>query len=91
MWGKLRRERDPKGKRPKNLPQEDSEWGVYLGIDAYPSVKARERKCTVWLWFTYPHTFYLIVENSWIVIIIEIKICGLVNSDGMFLLCSLEI
>ena len=89
MWGKLRRERDPKGKRPKNLPQEDSEWGVYLGTGTYPTLKAREQQCIVWLCATYPYSFHLIVENREIVIIIDFKICGLSNAGGMFLLCSL--
>ena len=41
MWGELRKEWDPYDEIPKNLPREDSEWGVYLGTDAYPSVKAQ--------------------------------------------------
>ena len=43
VWGELRRERDPQGERPKSLPQEDSEWGMYLGADTYPSVKTWEQ------------------------------------------------
>ena len=35
------------------------------------------------------YAFYLIVENCGIVIIIEIKICGLTNASRMFLLYSL--
>ena len=76
MWGELRREWDPYGERPKSLPWEDSEWGVYLGTDMYHSVKVREWQCIVWLCVTCPYAFYLIVENCGIVIIIEIKIVG---------------
>ena len=68
MWGELRRERDPKGERPKSLHWEDSKWGVYLGNDVYPLMKAWERQCIVWLCVTCPYAFYLIVEN-----------CGIVN------------
>ena len=39
--GKLRREWDPYDERPRHLPRENSEWGVYFGTNAYPSVKAR--------------------------------------------------
>ena len=38
---------------------------------------------------TYLYAFYLIIENREIIIIIEIKICGLTNAGGMFLLYSL--
>ena len=46
------------GERPKNLFWEDSEWEVYLGTNAYTSVKAREWQCIVWLCVIYPHAFY---------------------------------
>ena len=90
MKGELRNEWDPNGEIPKNLPREDSEWRVYLGMGAYPSMKAQERQCIVWLCVTYPHAFYLIVENCWIIIIIDIKMFGLINYGGMVILCSLE-
>ena len=90
MWGELRRRWNPQGEIPKNLSQEDSEWWVYLGTDVYYSVKARERQCIIWLCATYSHAFYLIVENCWIVMIIEIKMFGLINYGGMFILCALE-
>ena len=47
--GKLRREWDPYGEIPKSLPREDSKWGVHLGTNAYPSMKAWEWQCIVWL------------------------------------------
>ena len=55
------------GERPKSLPREDSEWGVYLGADAYPLVKAWEWQCIVWLCVTCSYAFYLIVEYYGIV------------------------
>ena len=70
MWGELRKEWDPYDEIPKNLPHEDSEWGVYLGTDAFHSMKAQERQCIVWLCITYPYAFYLVFENYRIVIII---------------------
>ena len=41
--GKLRREWVPYGERPKRLPYENSEWGVYFGTNAYSSVKTWEQ------------------------------------------------
>ena len=47
--GKLRRGVRSLSERPKSLPREDSKWGVYLGMEVYPSVKTRERRCIAWL------------------------------------------
>ena len=41
--GELRREWDPYGERLKSLPWKDFKWGVYLGTNAYPSIKALEQ------------------------------------------------
>ena len=43
MRGEVKREWDPKDKKPKSLPREDVEWGMNLGTDVYSSVKAREQ------------------------------------------------
>ena len=41
--GRIKKGERSLGWKTQKLPQEDSEWGVYLGADAYPSVKAREQ------------------------------------------------
>ena len=43
MRGEVKREWDPKGKKPKSLPQEDAEWGMNLGTNVYFSMKAWEQ------------------------------------------------